>query len=85
MGATVMKAIPGNQGESTDNTDNKGFGMAADLFRKNNKPADTTQPMDEGKESKKKKKKKPTILTSVMGVTEDAEVSSPSLMGGSNY
>jgi len=52
---------------------------------KNNKPADTTQPMDEGKESKKKKKKKPTILTSVMGVTEDAEVSSPSLMGGSNY
>ena len=87
MGATVMKAIPGNQGESTDG---KGFGMAADLYKSKMKKDPeqekvTTQPMDEGKESKKKKKKKPTILTSVMGVTEDAEVSSPSLMGGSNY
>lgn len=73
MGATIMKAIPGNQGESTD-----GMNMSS--------MPETTQPGDEMKMSKKKKKKKPTIMTSVMGVTEDAEVSNPSLMsGGGSY
>jgi hypothetical protein len=43
------------------------------------------EPGDKMKMSKKKKKKNPTIMTSVMGVTEDAEVSNPSLMGGGSY
>ena len=78
MGATVMKAIPGNQGESTDQ---RLKAKAVDMLEPT-----TTQPGDEGKMSKKKKKKKPTIMTSVMGVTEDAEVSNPSLMsGGGSY
>tara|TARA_R100000657_G_C4659498_1_gene103299 strand:+ start:253 stop:486 length:234 start_codon:yes stop_codon:yes gene_type:complete len=77
MGATIMKAIPGNQGESTDK---KMSGMNMSSM------PETTQPGDEMKMSKKKKKKKPTIMTSVMGVTEDAEVSNPSLMsGGGSY
>ena len=83
MGATIMKAIPGNQGESTDKQ-MSGMNMASNLA-KSNMP-ETTQPGDEMKMSKKKKKKKPTIMTSVMGVTEDAEVSNPSLMsGGGSY
>ena len=77
MGATIMKAIPGNQGESTDKQ-MSGMNMSS--------MPETTQPGDEMKMSKKKKKKKnPTIMTSVMGVTEDAEVSNPSLMGGGSY
>jgi hypothetical protein len=82
MGATVMKAIPGNQGESTDKP-MQGMNMASNLV-KSNMP-ETTQPGDKMKMSKKKKKKNPTIMTSVMGVTEDAEVSNPSLMGGGSY
>ena len=83
MGATVMKAIPGNQGESTDE-------MEALKAAPNNTRTKTinmleptsTQPNDEGKMSKKKKKDKGTILTSVAGVTDDAEISNPTLMGG---
>ena len=85
MGATVMKAIPGNQGESTDK---KGMRLVSKMAQEKLIGAvqpSTTQPGYEGKMSKKKKKKNPTIMTSVMGVTEDAEVSNPSLMGGGSY
>jgi hypothetical protein len=74
MGATVMKAIPGNQGESN---------LANQTFKTQ---PETTQPGDEGKMSKKKKKKnKQTILTSTAGVTDEAEISNRSLMGGGSY
>ena len=53
MGATVMKAIPGNQGESTDKQ-MQGMNMASNLA-KSNLP-ETTQPGDEMKMSKKKTK-----------------------------
>ena len=80
-----MKAIPGNQGESTDKK-MQGMNMASNLANQTFKTQpSTTQPGDQGKMSKKKKKKNPTIMTSVMGVTEDAEVSNPSLMGGGSY
>ena len=83
MGATVMKAIPGNQGESTDKQ-MQGMNMASNLV-KSNMP-ETTQPGDEMKMSKKKKKKdKQTILTSNAGVTDEAEISNRSLMGGGSY
>lgn len=83
MGATVMKAIPGNQGESTDKQ-MQGMNMASNLV-KSNMP-ETTQPGDEMKMSKKKKKKdKQTILTSTAGVTDEAEISNRSLMGGGSY
>lgn len=83
MGATVMKAIPGNQGESTDKQ-MQGMNMASNLA-KSNLP-ETTQPGDEMKMSKKKKKKdKQTILTSTAGVTDEAEISNRSLMGGGSY
>jgi hypothetical protein len=85
MGATVMKAIPGNQGESTDKP-MQGMNMASNLV-KSNMP-ETTQPGDEMKMSKKKKKKKKdkqTILTSTAGVTDEAEISNRSLMGGGSY
>ena len=83
MGATVMKAIPGNQGESTDKP-MQGMNMASNLV-KSNMP-ETTQPGDEMKMSKKKKKKdKQTILTSTAGVTDEAEISNRSLMGGGSY
>jgi hypothetical protein len=83
MGATVMKAIPGNQGESTDKP-MQGMNMASNLV-KSNMP-ETTQPGDEMKRSKKKKKKdKQTILTSTAGVTDEAEISNRSLMGGGSY
>ncbi len=83
MGATVMKAIPGNQGESTD--DRSGMNLAKNLAKANIQPA-STQIMDEGKESKKKKKKKnETILTSTAGVTDEAEISNRSLMSGGSY
>ncbi len=85
MGATVMKAIPGNQGESTDQM--QGMNMASNLANQTFKTQpSTTQPGDEGKESKKKKKKnKQTILTSTAGVTDEAEISNRSLMGGGSY
>jgi hypothetical protein len=78
-----MKAIPGNQGESTDKP-MQGMNMASNLV-KSNMP-ETTQPGDEMKRSKKKKKKdKQTILTSTAGVTDEAEISNRSLMGGGSY
>lgn len=78
MGATVMKAIPGNQGESTDQRLKT---KAVEMLEPT-----TTQPGDEGKMSKKKKKKdKQTILTSTAGVTDEAEISNRSLMGGGSY
>tara|TARA_R100001129_G_scaffold171517_1_gene141698 strand:+ start:387 stop:647 length:261 start_codon:yes stop_codon:yes gene_type:complete len=86
MGATVMKAIPGNQGESTDQ---KGMRLVSKMAQEKLTGAvqpSTTQIMDEGKESKKKKKKdKQTILTSTAGVTDEAEISNRSLMGGGSY
>jgi hypothetical protein len=86
MGATVMKAIPGNQGESTDKP-MQGMNMANNLANQTFKTQpETTQPGDEGKMSKKKKKKnKQTILTSTAGVTDEAEISNRSLMGGGSY
>ena len=64
MGATVMKAIPGNQGESTDKP-MQGMNMASNLANQTFKTQpETTQPGDEGTMSiKKTKKNKQTILT----------------------
>jgi len=42
---------------------------------------ETTQPGDEGKQSKKKKNRKSTILTSVTGVDQPATLGRKSLLG----
>lgn len=44
----------------------------------------TTQPGDEGKQSKKKGREG-TILTSVMGVEEPASIGTKTLLGGGMY
>lgn len=84
MGATVMKAIPGNQGESTDQKPGA-MNLAAKKYAElKMDPPSSTDPqaiLDEDKK-KKKKKDKGTILTSVAGVTDDAEISNPTLMSG---
>jgi hypothetical protein len=83
MGATVMKAIPGNQGESTDQKPGA-MNLAAKKYAElKMDPPSSTDPQAINEEGKKKKKKdKGTILTSVAGVTDDAEISNPTLMGG---
>jgi hypothetical protein len=86
MGATVMKAIPGNQGESTDQR--PGMNLAANKFTElKMDPPTSTDPQAINEEGKKKKKKKDkqTILTSTAGVTDEAEISNRSLMGGGSY
>lgn len=83
MGATIMKAIPGNQGESTDEMNAlKAAPQNIKTKTVNMLKPSTTQPLDEGNMSKKKKKNKGTILTSVAGVTDEAEISNASLMSG---
>ena len=86
MGATVMKAIPGNQGESTDQR--PGMNLAANKFTElKMDPPSSTDPQAISDEDKKKKKKKnkETILTSTAGVTDEAEISNRSLMGSGSY
>ena len=78
-----MKAIPGNQGESTDQKPGA-MNLAAKKYAElKMDPPSSTDPqaiLDDNK--KKKKKDKGTILTSVAGVTDEAEISNASLMSG---
>ena len=78
-----MKAIPGNQGESTDQKPGA-MNLAAKKYAElKMDPPSSTDPqaiLDDNK--KKKKKNKGTILTSVAGVTDEAEISNASLMSG---